>query len=690
MRCSTCILFIILSAAATPVLADDDATIEEVVVTAHPLSAEGLAQPTDILEGDDLSQAVTADIGTTLGQLPGIHASTFGKAAGRPVIHGLGGPRVRVMEDRIDALDVSVTSADHTVTVEPFIADRIEVLKGSSALLYGSGAIGGVVDVHTGRIPHRVPDKLNGGIETRFDNATDGNTTMAKLNGGAGNFAWHLDATFKDGEDYEIPGFAESSRLRALEEAEEEEEEGEEHEEEEEARDNVPGTAFDGESFAGGVSYVADWGFIGAAVSRTESEYGLPGGHGHEEEHDEEEEEEEEEHEEEEGNPILDLEQTRVDLELGVNNPFGNFKSLNVRLGINDYEHQEIEPSGEVATNFENKAWELRSELTYDWSNWEGVFGFQMMDREFSAVGEEAFVPPVDTTEWGAFWAGQRSFEGFDFETGLRIGRVEHDPTGNPSESFNTFAGSIGFVIPMSEATRLGLLADVSSRAPIGEELYSNGPHLATGTFEIGDPSLDNENAIGLTATLDHNAEKWSSRVTVYYTQFSDFIYEIGTGAEEDDLPVFVFRQDDATFFGLDAEVRRELFVEDNIRLDAKLMFDWVEAEVDVSGNDNLPRIPPSRYGIGFDLSWSNTRITLDYTRANEQDEVAAQELVTDAYNNLSLKAVTSFDLGNSRLQLFAYGRNLTDDEQRLHTSFIKDFAPAPGRSFEAGLRLIF
>ena len=191
--------------------------LEEVLVVAHPLSGEGLSQATDVLTGVELLRKLDTNIGATLAQLPGIHSASFGKAVGRPVIHGLAGPRVRVMEDRIDTLDVSVTSTDHVVAIEPFVADRVEVLKGPSALLYGTGAIGGVVDVHTGRIPHEVPESLQGGVETRFDSNTDGNATSAKLDGGIGRFAWHLDGTFKDGDDYEIPGFVESAELRALE-----------------------------------------------------------------------------------------------------------------------------------------------------------------------------------------------------------------------------------------------------------------------------------------------------------------------------------------------------------------------------------------------------------------------------------------------------------------------------------------
>ena len=654
--------------------------IEEVVVIAHPLSGEGLSQASDVLEGEELNRKRTTNIGETLAKQPGIRSAQFGNAVGRPVIHGLGGARVRIMEDRIDTLDVSVTSADHAVAVEPFIAERIEVLKGPSTLLYGSGAIGGVVDVHTGRIPHDVPEKaITGGIETRYDDNTEGNATSVKLNGGGGQFAWHLDGTFQDGDDYEIPGFAESARLRAA----EEEEEGEDGEEE--ARDILPGSEFDSKSYAGGVSYVFDGGFVGIAVSEIDSEYGLPGGH-HEEG-----EEGEEEEEEEEGTPTLELEQTRVDFELGLENPFGNFSSLNVRFGINDYEHQELEPNGEVGSTFTNEAWELRTDLVYENENWNGAFGFQHTDREFSAVGEETFVPPVDTRDTGLFWIAERSFDGFDLELGARIGEVSHEPQTGSDEDFNTYAASVGFVIPVATDWQLGIVADIASRAPIAEELFSNGPHLVTNAFEVGDPDLDSEQAANLAATLSYNGSLWQGSVTTYYTQFSDFIFEQGTGETEDGLPIFQFQQDDARFFGIDAELSAQLAAWEGGSFGARLLADYVDAELDVSGNDNVPRIPPLRYGVGFDLAIGKVNASIDYIRVDDQDDIAGQELETDAYNDLSAYVGATFPFStDASLTVFVAGKNLTDDEQRRHVSFIKDFAPAPGRTIEAGLRVLF
>lgn len=656
-------------------------TIEHITVMAHPLSGEGLSQAVDILEGMELERKATTNIGATLAKQPGIHSAPFGNAVGRPIIHGLGGARIKIMEDRIDTLDVSVTSGDHAVSIEPFIAERIEVLKGAGTLLYGSGAIGGVVDIHTGRIPHHIPKKsISGGMETRFNNNDDANTTSIKLNGGLNHFAWHLDATRKDSDDYKITGDAESARLHALEEAEAG---AEEHEEP--SGDTLPGSAFKFESAAFGGSYIKDWGFIGLSISDTDATYGLPG---HAEHHDD---EGEEHHDEEGETATLVLKQTRTDFELGLDNPFDAISSINVRVGVNDYEHQEIEPNGEVATLFSNQAWESRAELIFDTGEWTNALGAQYSQRDFSAVGEEAFIQPVDSSESGLFWLAERSLSRFDLEAGLRIGQTKHKPSAALRKNFSNYSASLGAIIPLSDAWQLNIIADYSSRAPVAEELYANGPHLTTNSFERGNASLDSESAINFSATLQYQDERWSASITTYQTEFSDFIYQQATGEQLDDLPVFAYQQNDASFVGADIELAAKLFQQSNKPILLKALFDFVDAEVDVSGNQHLPRTPPSRYGLGLEAEWGRFSGSIDYLRVDEQLDTAASELATDAYNDLSAYAEFKHTLTDTAsLTGFLQGKNLTNDEQRAHTSFIKDLAPAPARTIEVGFRLAF
>ena len=700
--------------------------IEEVIVLAHPLARDGLAQPSDVLDADELERKAVDNIGATVGNEPGIHNSSYGVGAGRPVIHGLGGARVRVMEEQIDTLDVSVSSGDHAVTVDPFIAKRVEVLKGSATLLYGSGAIGGVVDVHTGRIPHEVPERIHGAIDLRGSDNGDGRNGSFRLDGGGGNVAWHVDAFTRESDDYDIPGFAESAALHAQEEEEEhhdeeghddhdheegdhdeEDEHEDEHGHEEEVSGHLPGSGLEVRGGSAGFSVVGERGFIGLAVSGLESEYGIPGhshAHGHHDDHeeeghhDEEHDEEEEHHDDhedeelhaDEGTPVVVLDQTRIDLEAGLADPLGGFESLNLRLGINDYEHLENE-AGEAGTAFANSAWEARAELTHNpVGAWRGALGGQLGNREFSVVGEEAFTPPVDTSSFGLFWVGERPLGELGLEAGLRYDRVEHTPAHGQSRDFSGASASLGLIVPLAEAWGATLLADYSSRAPVGEELFSDSPHPGTGVFEIGNPELDREQARNLAATLNGDGDRWSVQGTFYYTHFPDFIYQAATGEEREGFDVRRYSQADATFPGFEVEGRVTVAEWAAGTLDLAAFFDTVSPEIDVSGNDNLPLIPPDRAGVSLEFTSDRLRANVDFVRASEQDEVAEFELPSEGYDDLRARIAWRFRPGDTTVDVFLSGRNLTDDEQRLHTSVVKDLAPQPGRTIEAGLRMRF
>lgn len=693
---------------------EESSALEEIIVIGHPLSGEGLAQASDVITGEELDRKAADSIGATVGNEAGIHNSSFGAAVGRPVIHGLDGARVRIMEDRIDTLDVSVTSGDHAVTVDPFIANQVQILKGSSTLLFGPGAIGGVVDVHTGRIPHNALKGVGGRFDLKSTDNGDGRNGSFRVDGGVGMLGWHLDGFSRRAGDYEIPGFAASARELAREEEEEEEEHHDEEEEEGEEEDHeeeeeeffgiLPGSGFEVRGGSAGFSLVDNGEFIvGVAVSRITAEYGIPGHgheeHGHHEEGEEEEEghheEEEEDHEEEEeghaeeGTPIADLDQTRVDFEAAMANPLPGFSSLNLRFGINSYAHNEVEPSGEIGSAFENEAWEARAEMSHEViAGWEGVAGAQMGDRRFSVVGEEAFTPPVDTKTLGAFWVAERSFPGFQLETGIRFDSVEHDPAEGESTSFGGLSTSLGMVIPFEDDWTGTVLADYSSRAPVGEELYSNGPHFATRSFEIGDASLGEERAFNLSATLNGQGDGWSVLGTVYRTAFSDFIFQAATGDYMEGLAVREFNQADATFTGLDLEGSVVVARWDDGQLEISGMFDTVSATVDVSGNDNLPRIPPARAGLGMALTSGPISAHVDYMRVFSQEEAADLEFETDGYTDLRAYVGWDVNVGDMSVSLYLQGRNLTDDEQRKHTSVVKDLVPEPGRTIEAGVRI--
>ena len=709
---------------AAPLSADDEIPvdskpeniIEEVVVHAHPLSGEGLAQGSVSLTDNDLARNLAANLGDVLDKQPGIHSASFGAAVGRPIIQGLGGARVQIMEDRLSTMDVSVTSGDHATTVEPFIANSVEVLKGPATLLYGNGAVGGVIDVHTGRIPHGQLGKTSTGkITAQGSDNGDQHAIAARLDGEGDGFGWHVDAFDRRSINYDIPGETESDALIASEEAE-----GEAHEEEA-SPGFLPGSHFSTDGGAIGFSFTGENWFSGIAVSQLNAVYGLPGGHGHhheddhnedhEEEHEDEHEEEHEdeehegEHADEEGfeTPILDMEQTRVDIEMGRSGPlfsgsngamrrFGRtIESVNLRVGVNDYEHSEIEPDGEVATLFKNEALEARLEFVHAVADAKHVWGLQFVEREFSVSGEEAFVPPVDSENIGLFWLSERDFNNASLEMGLRLENVEHTPQGAAKVDFTALAGSIGAIYPMNDELTLTANFGYAERAPVGEELFSDGPHLATGRFEIGTATLDEETVFRTDLILGWERNNVAATLNAYYASFSDFIYQNPNGMIEDELPVFVWEQADATFRGLDGEIRWNDIEFASGSLQLRGFFDVIRASLDTATEKKLPLIPPNRVGLSATQDWGAVALTLAAMRVGEQDEIPSYELPTKSYTDIGAHLEWKPTLPNDQaLTVFLRGDNLSDAEQRHHTSFIKDLAPQPGRTVTLGMRYQF
>lgn len=686
-------------ASDTDALEKERYNIEEVVVTAHPLSAEGLAQPVSVISADALQRIVAPSIGETLNNISGIHSSSFGQAVGRPIIRGLAGPRVKTMEDRIDSLDVSVSSPDHLTTIDTLTANSIEILKGPSTLLYGTGAIGGVVDVHTGRIPHLIPERPTLMLDTRGADNGDRRSSAARFDVGGGGFAVHVDGFYRESDQYEIPRFAESAVLRQQEAMHgdvgehSDEDHDEDHEGEDEAYGELPGSQYRTHGGSMGISRVGERGFIGLAVSSYDGEYGLPGGHHHHDEGhatDEEGEEDHENHEAgEESSPNLKFDQTKIDIELGVLEPISGIESVNFRMGRNDYEHTEVEGNGEIGTTFSTKAWEGRLELVHDLAlGVKGSLGLQASNREFAAIGEEAFVAPVDTDSFGVFYVGERDFGSYNLEAGVRIEQVKHSPTGNRSKRFTLEAASIGLIKSIGDKWELTVQFDRSNRAPVAEELYSNGAHLATGSYEIGDPNLGKETANNIAASLRYESSVLTLGLNLYRTDFSDYIFESPTGAEEGELPVLLWQQNDALFRGFEADLDWQAVSWDAGALSFSLGADLIRAALSGTLDDDLPRLPPRRWWLGVELEQNEFVFQLTYRKTADQNNVSPGELASDGYEDVSAYLGYHSMFGNSNIEVFVRGTNLTDDEQRYHTSFIKDLAPQPGRTIEGGITI--
>ncbi len=664
--------------------------LDKLVVTATPLGqgVEEVAKPVEVLAGAALDERKANSLGATLESLPGVQSSYFGPGVGRPVVRGLDGARVQVLAGGISSQDASTVSVDHAVSIEPFLADQIEVLKGPATLLYGSGAIGGAVNVVDGRIPERLHESsegISGRAELRGNSVDDERTGMLRLDGGGGPFAFHADLFRRSTDDASIPGFAESAELLA--------EEGETPDPD--TRGVLENSAVRTESAAVGASLIGERGFIGGAFSFYDTLYGVPG-HAHEHGHDEEHEHagglvkdgEDEEHGSEEEAVRIDLRQRRTDLKMGLDDPFAGHERVTLRIGGSRYEHTELE-GDEVGTVFESRGSEARLESIHQpIAGWKGAWGLQYGRRDFSAVGEEAFVPPSLTRDIGLFVVEEQQFDRLKIELGARADRVRVTPDDGPRGTFDTLSLSAAGRWTVDDRMHLQLALDRAERAPTAEELYSDGPHIATRSYEVGDADLRTELANRVEAGLHWHVEGFEAKLAAYHSRFDDFIYLSDTDEEEDDLPVRVWTQEDARFNGLEAEGKWRLADSDAGRWDLRAFGDLVRGRLDSGGN--LPRIAPAR--AGADLAWQRDgwRARLGAVHHARQDRVASSESETPGYTLVNAHLSYHWDTPRVGWEVFLDGTNLTDREARAHTSFLKDLAPLPGRGVAFGVRAFF
>ena len=346
-----------------------------------------------------------------------------------------------------------------------------------------------------------------------------------------------------------------------------------------------------------------------------------------------------------------------------------------------------MEGNGEAGTVFATEAVEGRFEVVHSpWKGIEGAVGVQLSHREFAAIGEEAFVQPVDTETLGVFYVGQGAVGETHLEAGFRYEHVEHDPTDGRSRQYDLAAGSFGVTRSFADYWTVRGLVDYSNRAPVAEELYSDGPHLATQSFEIGDDSLNRERAANVSVSIGYERERFRWSLAAYQTQFDDFIYEQATGDTLDELPVLLWQQQDADFAGAEFEVAWDALDWHSGQLTFSASAESVRARFKDGENRRLPRIPPQRWRLGALLNWDNWLAEVSWRDVDSQTDVAPGELVTEGFEDLRVHLAYEIKRQQSTFEIFLTGRNLTDDEQRYHSSFIKDFAPQPGRTIEAGV----
>lgn len=654
---------------------------QEIVITGFHRNRDDLLSGSSVVSGEELTRELRPTIGDTLARQAGVSATSFGPSASRPVLRGFQGDRIRVLTDGIGSLDASSTSVDHAVAINPLTAERVEVLRGPSVLLFGSSAIGGVVNVIDARIPRRVPEEVaHVQALLTYGSAADERSANAAVDVPlGGGFVAHVDGNYTRTNDLEIGGFVLSRELRTQAAASADPD----IQALAELRDVLPNSASETSDVAAGLAWIDGQNNVGFSVNRYDSRYAIPVRYSLDPAIEAE-------------APTLDLRQTRIDGRAEIDTGSGFIDLIRFRGGYSDYRHFEIEDTGEIATTFLTEGVEGRLEAVQTTRNgWGGGFGVQYFNRDFSVDGEEKFLPANTTSQIGLFALQTFDLGAFRAEAGARYEhtsqRADADvDLGNPDfrRSFDTISGSAGGSIQIAPGVRLGVNGSHAQRAPTAEELFANGPHAGTQAFEIGNPDFRVERNWGLEGTLRATGNGFSLSASVFGSWFSNYIYEQRTGVIVDDLPVFQYLQADARYFGVELEASARLARIGGFTINADMVADYVRATIDAVGP--APRIPPFRFLAGLEAQSDRIDGRIEVERVTGQDRIAAFETPTDGYTmvNASIAFHPFGDANDSSINLSA--NNIFDVTARRHASFLKDFAPLAGRDIRISARIAF
>jgi iron complex outermembrane receptor protein len=671
-------LLVAFSSFVMPAIADDLSNeLDEVIITApnkQKLSQSAL--PFTVLTEDDLRMKSARSIGETLKDELGISSQSFGPGVGTPVIRGQSGPRVRVLNNGSGANDVSAVSPDHASSVEPLLAERIEVLRGPASLLYGSGAIGGIVNVIDNRIPGKTFDKsLNSALEQRFDSTSDETSTTMKLEGSKNQLAYHIDGFYRHRHNLDIGGNGIDTAKVAITDPELA------------VIDNPKGylnnTGAEAISGSAGLSWIDDFGFAGASINTLNNQYGIaPDGTGQE-------------------MVKIAMSQNKYDFKSEWSNPLAFAKLLRTRLGYTDYQHTEI-ANGQPGAFFTNKSYEGRLELNHhDIGPVKGAIGLQAQSSDFNAIEKLSaaqIVPRSDTYSYGIF-----ALEGFDvgavnYQFGSRVEQTSIHPDGVQSLSYTPVSASASSVWKLDANNAINLAITRSARAPTVQELLANGYHDATRSFEKGSLNLTPETSYNLDLGYRFKSDWLRAEFDLFHNWASDYIYQARSGEFLDEeghacsstcKPVLQSAQQDAVFKGFESKLIIPMLENHYGLLDLTLFSDYTRGEF-VKGGD-VPRMPPLRYGLQLDYSQHKFSSYMRLTRGDEQTHSGAFETSTAGYYLLNLGL--SYQLKayqDSKLLLFAKANNLLNENIRNATSYLRNFAPEAGRGGEIGFRLSY
>jgi iron complex outermembrane receptor protein len=703
-------------AADRPITVLDALTIES-----SPI--ESVTQTWSALSGDELYNAKGLTIADTLSDIPGVSQTTFGPSANRPVIRGADKFRLRVLQNGTDTFDVSAQSEDHAVPIDPLMVDRIEVLRGSSALLYGGGAIGGVVNVIDRSIPTGPYDSSGASVLSSYSSVNEGLSYGAIAFGSSDKLSFQINGSKRDYEDYDAPTF-----------------ETEDHHDPsapaEVHPNGVENSHSDSTSIGFGASYMLDSGFVGFSLSSFENDYGVPGEHA-------------------ESDTLIEMESDRFEFRSEIEISDSDLLTgIDLNFGYGDYQHSESGYEEENGTTewhthatYLREGFEGRIAFKHEIGELSGVFGVHGLFDEFKIVGEESIfgglskvwnkdgiiggtstddnqslpsddanpaITNEDSSRIALFLIEQYDLsEDTTLNAGIRWEQIDrkYEAATNFDKDETTFSASGGVSHDLSELWNLSGNVSYSERTPDSAELYSDGAHHATEAYEIGNPNLENESAVGVEIIVRKTVGKVTGQFSAFHTKYNDYIFLEHTENERDSdgnlenttaysasdgfptgtegLEEKAYEAVDAEFQGIEFEI--DWLAMENPGWDLLLSFygDTLRGKNKTEGG-NLPRIPASRLGIGFEVMQENLDFGLKLTRSMKQDNLGDDEEVTPAFSLLNAFASYDVSLGDSVGELFVRGTNLTDELAYNHASVLKQYAPLPGRSVEIGLKFDF
>jgi len=672
----------ILAVASSATFAEEQAKVQQLAtieIKAHPLerNTADFAVADHVIEQKDLAER-SATLGDALSGEVGVHTNQFGAGSSRPVIRGQDGARVKVLQNASENIDVSTLSPDHAVTVDPLLAKKIEIIQGPSTLLYGAGTVGGLVNVTDSKIPTQMPENgYEGNVGLRYNTGSDEKLASAGVTVGLGDqVALRVEGLKREANDYIAPDYF--------------------HEGEKERR--VDNTFAKGQTVNVGLSWIYDRGFTGISYSNRQDQYGLPG-HSHEYEschlhglslhcgdHDPDDghDHDHEEHAHDAG-PWIDLKSERYDVRTELDNPFAGFKTLRAQASYTDYQHDEIEEDT-IATRFKNKGYDGRLELVHNpLGAWEGVIGTQYGQQKLKLTGEEAFLAPNTTKKWSMFALEHAQFNDVHVELAARAEQQKIDIDDATQKDFDGSAFSVSGAANWEFAPnyKLSLVTSHQERLPLAQELYANGGHFATNTYELGNDQLKKEQSNNVELGFHYDDDQLDYHVHVYHNWFDDYIYA-QTLDRYQDFRLVQYAQDKAKFYGAEAEVGYQ--VSSIYKLSA--FGDYVRGKID---NDNAPRVPAGRLGTKVNADFGDGFSgSAEYYHVFQQDKIAAYETDTQSYNMLNLGVAYSGNYSNvGDYRVFLNANNVLDDQVYQHASFLSTI-PQVGRNFTVGVNFSF